>query len=84
MSPRPDTTFGRFNYAAACRKSIFGMRTVTVPEVAFNSSGHAGRGPLLGVKRTCHFALQMSAFDPKRTLAVRCAAMDLMPVLAPT
>ena len=20
--------------------------------------------PLLGVKRTCHFALQMSAFDP--------------------
>ena len=23
--------------------------------------------PLLGVKRTCHFALQMSAFDPKRT-----------------
>ena len=27
---------------------------------------------LLGVKRTCHFALQMSAYDPKRTLAVRC------------
>jgi len=26
----------------------------------------------------------MSAFDPKRTLAVRCAAIDLMPVLAPT
>ena len=23
--------------------------------------------PLLGVKRTCSFALQMSAFDPKRT-----------------
>ena len=23
--------------------------------------------PLLGVKRTCHFALQMSANDPKRT-----------------
>ena len=23
--------------------------------------------PLLGVKRTCHFALQMSAYDPKRT-----------------
>ncbi|MGA9083531.1 MAG: hypothetical protein WB390_13845, partial [Pseudolabrys sp.] len=23
-------------------------------------------GPLLGVKRTCPFALQMSAFDPKR------------------
>ena len=23
--------------------------------------------PLLGVKRTCLFALQMSAFDPKRT-----------------
>ena len=26
---------------------------------------------LLGVKRTCRFALQMSAFDPKRTLAPR-------------
>ena len=25
--------------------------------------------PLLGVKRTCRFALQMSAFDPKRTSA---------------
>jgi hypothetical protein len=25
--------------------------------------------PLLGVKRTCLFALQMSAFDPKRTWA---------------
>ena len=25
--------------------------------------------PLLGVKRTCHFALHMSAYDPKRTLA---------------
>ena len=24
--------------------------------------------PLSGVKRTCRFALQMSAFDPKRTL----------------
>ena len=23
--------------------------------------------PLLGVKRTCHFALHMSAYDPKRT-----------------
>ena len=23
--------------------------------------------PLSGVKQTCHFALQMSAFDPKRT-----------------
>ena len=23
--------------------------------------------PLSGVKRTCHFALQMSAYDPKRT-----------------
>ena len=23
--------------------------------------------PLLGVKRTCRFALQMSAYDPKRT-----------------
>ena len=25
--------------------------------------------PLLGVKRTCLFAPQISAFDPKRTLA---------------
>src|SRR5215475_11358247 len=25
--------------------------------------------PLLGVKRTCHFALHTSAFDPKRTSA---------------
>ena len=25
--------------------------------------------PLLGVKRTCLFALQMSAFDPKRKLS---------------
>src|SRR5262245_34066843 len=24
---------------------------------------------LLGAKRTCHFALHMSAYDPKRTLA---------------
>ena len=37
--------------------------------------------PLLGVKRTCSFALQMSAFDPKRTfggpfpLQVRAATM---------
>ena len=33
-------------------------------------SGHFKRSrecPLLGVKRTCRFALQMSAFDPKRT-----------------
>ena len=28
--------------------------------------------PLLGVKRTCLFASHMSAFDPKRTLAVHC------------
>ena len=27
--------------------------------------------PLLGVKRTCRFALHMSAFDPKRTSPVR-------------
>ena len=27
--------------------------------------------PLLGVKRTCRFALQMSAFDPKRTFSMR-------------
>ena len=26
--------------------------------------------PLLGIKRTCHFALQMSAFDPKRVCCV--------------
>src|SRR5262245_38036844 len=25
------------------------------------------RCPLLGVKRTCHFALHMPAYDPKRT-----------------
>jgi hypothetical protein len=25
--------------------------------------------PLLGAKRTCRFALQMSAYDPKRTLS---------------
>ena len=32
-------------------------------------SGHAlvhCKCPLSGVKRTCHFALQMSAYDPKR------------------
>src|SRR5262245_39036900 len=27
--------------------------------------------PLLGVKRTCRFALHLGAFDPKRTLNVR-------------
>ena len=26
--------------------------------------------PLLGVKRTCRFALHMSAFDPKRAISV--------------
>src|SRR5262249_17640062 len=42
--------------------------------------------PLLGVKRTCRFALHMSAFDPKRTLfrsamvciPVRCAPEAVM------
>ena len=29
--------------------------------------------PLLGVKRTCRFALQMSAYDPKRTLVIGAA-----------
>src|SRR5215510_12048591 len=29
----------------------------------------APKCPLLGEKRTCRFALHMSAFDPKRTLA---------------
>ena len=33
--------------------------------------------PLLGVKRTCRFALQMSAFDPKRTSASRGAQIFL-------
>ena len=32
--------------------------------------------PLLGVKRTCHFALQMSAFDPKRTSLPPSSACD--------
>ena len=35
-----------------------------------SQSGHSNRRhecPLSGVKRTCRFALQMSAFDPKRT-----------------
>jgi hypothetical protein len=30
---------------------------------------HTVECPLSGVKRTCPFALQMSANDPKRTLA---------------
>ena len=30
-------------------------------------SGHTSECPLLGVKQTSRFALQMSAFDPKRT-----------------
>jgi hypothetical protein len=39
-------------------------------------SGHANSSeqcPLSGVKRTCLFALRMSAFDPKRTLAAYAA-----------
>jgi hypothetical protein len=32
--------------------------------------------PLLGVKRTYSFALHMSAFDPKRTLAVTGCMMN--------
>jgi hypothetical protein len=40
-------------------------------------SGHAehtAECPLSGVKRTWVGALQMSAFDPKRTLAVHCGS----------
>ena len=32
--------------------------------------------PLSGVKRTCPFALQMSAFDPKRTLNLKTIAVS--------
>ena len=47
--------------------------------MATRLSGHAkrvSRGcPLSGVKRTCVFALQMSAYDPKRTFAMqKCTA----------
>jgi hypothetical protein len=48
-------------------------------------SGHAlvhCTCPLSGVKRTFRFALHMSAFDPKRTLAVHCGD-GLMSVSAP-
>src|SRR5262249_34307250 len=34
---------------------------------------------LSGVKRTCRFAVQMSAFDPKRTWVARIVAMQLNP-----
>src|SRR5262245_18419968 len=36
---------------------------------------------LLGAKRTCHFALHMSAFDPKRTF--NCSALDYSPTQQP-
>ena len=37
-------------------------------DIRFERSRTADLCPLLGVKRTCHFALHMSAYDPKRTL----------------
>ena len=43
-------------------------RTATVDKIAQPRSNLAFAAcPLSGVKRTCRFALQMSAFDPKRT-----------------
>ena len=44
---------------------IFGTKA----DIRFDRSRTAVSCPLLGVKRTCLFALQMSAFDPKRTRA---------------
>jgi hypothetical protein len=42
------------------------------PLLAFSGHSRAtDQCPLLGVKLTCRFALQMSAFDPKRTSAVQ-------------
>ena len=35
----------------------------------------ADQCPLSGVKRTCHFALQMSAYDPKRTSGSQSASL---------
>ena len=46
---------------AAVHESAFG--TTRTYQVALHMSAFGG------VKRTCLFALQMSAYDPKRTLA---------------
>ena len=40
---------------------------------AFGTKRLRCKCPLLGVERTCRFALHMSAFDPKRTLFVMLA-----------
>jgi len=50
------------------------LRTPAVNDrkmMLFGQIACAAQCPLLGVKRTCRFALQMSANDPKRTSALR-------------
>src|SRR6476620_9188998 len=49
--------------AIGLRADIFGSKA----DIRFERSRTADLCPLLGVKRTCLFASQMSAFDPKRT-----------------
>ena len=47
-----------------------GTAVPLVPPPPRNIRRRAGKCPLSGVKRTCLFALHMSAFDPKRTLGL--------------
>ena len=52
-------------------------RTATVDKIAQPRSNLAFAAcPLSGVKRTCRFALQMSAFDPKRTCLCKSLWVD--------
>jgi hypothetical protein len=54
-------------YGPSLKLPEFGL-TMLCPLLA--QSRHAElrcKCPLLGVKRTCHFALHMSAYDPKQT-----------------
>jgi hypothetical protein len=54
--------------SASCDHRLSGHSGMTRPLLA--QSGHldaVDQCPLLGVKRTCLFALHMSAIDPKRT-----------------
>ena len=48
---------------------------LSMTESAFGTKSVHCECPLLGVKRTCHFALHMSAYDPKRTLGLRLATL---------
>ena len=56
------------------QQRTFFMKMGRLPRFALNfASGQAPSSdqcPLSGVKRTCLFALHMSAYDPKRTLAL--------------